>query len=196
MTTTLTEHYKGLLMALACALVALSGVGPLAHNLRLALTGVHTPGVIVATKWDGCGPSGRSCAYFPVVRFRLRDGHTMEVEGTIGTDNPPEFHAGEKVTVYYDSWDPQTAVIDSWKDLWLGPLGSIVLGTVFVLLGAWKEESHQATSESHQATSESASETIIHEETGAYPAQEHDQVTSEFEAPCRGTRWQRRCPQP
>jgi hypothetical protein len=100
---------------------------------------------------------------------------------------------GQNVTVYYDSQHPQTALIDSWKDLWLGPLGPIVPGTVLVLLGAWKEAWKE---ESHQATSEPASETIIHEETGAYPAQEHDHVTSEFEAPCRGTRWQWRCSQP
>ena len=132
MTTTLTEHYKGLLMALACALVALSGVGPLAHNLRLALTGVHTPGVIVATKWDGCGPSGRSCAYFPVVRFPLRDGHTVEVEGTIGSDNPPEFHIGQKVTVAYDPQRPTSMVIATWGNV-LAPLGLIVLASFFAL---------------------------------------------------------------
>jgi Protein of unknown function (DUF3592) len=136
MTRAITEHYKELLMALACALFALSGVGELAHNLRLALTGVHTPGVIVANKWDGCGPSGHSCAYFPVVRFRLRDGHSAEVEGTIGSDNPPQFHVGQKVTVAYDPQRPTSMVITAWGNV-LAPLGLIVLASFFALAMAW-----------------------------------------------------------
>jgi hypothetical protein len=43
-----------------------------------------------------------------------------------------------------------------------------------------RQRAHANEEESHQTTSESASETIIHEDTGAHPAQEHDQVTSEF----------------
>jgi hypothetical protein len=40
------------------------------------------------------------------------------------------------VTVYYDPRHPQTALIDSWEDLWLGPLVMIVMGTVFGLAAA------------------------------------------------------------
>ena len=61
----LMEQYKEVLMALACALFALSGVGELAHNLRLVLTGLHTHGVIVANGvllWAGNGLAAPTAA--------------------------------------------------------------------------------------------------------------------------------------
>jgi hypothetical protein len=51
--------------------------------------------------------------------------------------DPPEFRVGQKVTVYYDPQHPQTARIDSWRQLWVGALMWIVLGSVFGLVGAW-----------------------------------------------------------
>jgi hypothetical protein len=68
-----------------------------------------------------------------VVRFVLRGGQTVVIRGTIGTDNPPEYHAGEKVMVYYDPRHPQTAVIGSWGDVWFFPLTQIVLTSFFAL---------------------------------------------------------------
>ena len=136
MTRAITEHYKELLMALVCALVALWGVDMMVHNLRLVLTGLRTPGVIVANELDCGGRGGHSCDYVPVVRFVARAGQTYEVRGTVGGD-PPEFRQGEAVTVYYDLQHPQTARIDSGEDLWLVPLALIVMGTFFGLAMAW-----------------------------------------------------------
>jgi Protein of unknown function (DUF3592) len=145
------------------------------QNLHLVQTGLRTTGIIVANEYHYKG----RYEYYPVVRFVAQGGQTYVVQSRFGAE-PPEFRQGENVTVYYDPRHPQTALIDSWKDLWLGPLGWIVVGTVFVLLGAWKEAWKE---ESHQATSESASETIIHEETGAHPAQDvtwHPHLSSSF----------------
>jgi hypothetical protein len=63
-------------------------------------------------------------------------GQTYEVRGTVGA-NPPAFRVGQTVTVYYDPQHPQTALIDTGKDLWLFPLVAIVMGTMFGLAGAW-----------------------------------------------------------
>ena len=137
MTKAITEHFKELLLALICALLALWGVDRMVHNLSMVLTGLRTPGVIVANDLDCGGRGGHSCDYVPVVRFVARGGQTYEVRGTIGTDNPPEYHVGQKVTVYYDPRHPESALINSWVDLWLYPLGVIVMGTFFGLVITW-----------------------------------------------------------
>jgi hypothetical protein len=135
MTRAITEHYKELLMALVCALLALWGLDMMVHNLRLVLTGLRTPGVIMANDLDCGGRGGHSCDYVPVVRFALPGGQTYVVRTTSGT-SPPEFQVGQHVTVIYDPRHPESAVIDSWGDL-LAPLALMVMGTFFGLLLAW-----------------------------------------------------------
>ena len=134
MTKATTEHYKELLLALICALLALWGVDRMVHNLSMVLTGLRTPGVIVSNDLE-CGR--RSCEHVPVVRFVARGGQTYEVRSTMARDNPPEYHVGQNVTVYYDPRRPESALINSWEDLWLLPLGVIVMGTFFGLVITW-----------------------------------------------------------
>ena len=112
-----------------------AGVTMMGDTLYLVQAGRHTTGVIVANErvWTGHG----GYQSYPVVRFVARGGQTYEVRGTIGTDNPPEYHVGQKVTVYYDPRHPESALINSWEDLWLFPLGVIVMGTFFGLVITW-----------------------------------------------------------
>jgi hypothetical protein len=104
------------------------------HNLRLALTGWRTPGVIVAN-YQYVDSRNRGSGFYPVVRFALPGGQTYVVRTTSGT-SPPEFQVGQHVTVIYDPRHPESALIDSWRDL-LAPLGLIVMGTFFGLAMAW-----------------------------------------------------------
>jgi hypothetical protein len=59
-----------------------------------------------------------------------------EVRGAGGA-SASEFQVGQHVTVIYDPQHPESALIDTGKGLWLGPLVLIVMGTVFGLGGAW-----------------------------------------------------------
>jgi Protein of unknown function (DUF3592) len=125
----------------ACALGAalfggialVGGLRRMNENLHFVQTGLRTTGVVVANhRVHGRGGG----TYYPQVRFVLPGGQTYEVRGTTDGADPPEFRVGQNVTVYYDPQHPQTALIDSWKDLWLFPLLWIVMGTVFWLVAA------------------------------------------------------------
>jgi hypothetical protein len=113
----------------ACVVV---GAGMLYNDVHMEQTGHRTTGVVLANDVEY---NRAQRTYYPVVRFVLRGGQTSVVRSTVGAD-PPEFRQGETVTVYYDPRDPQTALIDS-DQLWLEPLGVIVVGTVFMLAGGW-----------------------------------------------------------
>jgi hypothetical protein len=109
------------------------GLTMMGDNLYLVQAGVRTTGVIVANERVWTGHGGHK--YDPVARFVARGGQTYVVRDTVGAD-PPEFRMGEKVTVYYDPQDPQTALIDS-DHLRLLPVALLVVGTFFGLGGAW-----------------------------------------------------------
>ena len=108
------------------------GVGTLYDDVQIVQTGLRTTGVIVANEYHS---SGRSYAYYPVVRFVAQGGQTYVVQSRFGA-NPPEFRQGEAVTVYYDPRHPQRIMIDS-DGQWTDPLLPIVMGAVFGLAGAW-----------------------------------------------------------
>jgi hypothetical protein len=132
------------------------GLRTMIENLHIVLTGLRTTGVVVAKELDSSGrhPVSYPVVRFvlrrpvpaPVLAFGHfvpdRTGHlvpvragaggdavraqTYEVQGTAGTD-PPEFHVGQHVTVLYDPQHPESALIDSWRDLWQEPVGMIVI---------------------------------------------------------------------
>ena len=78
---------------------------------------------------------------YPVVAFTDRDGQSHTVQVPEGS-SPPEWSAGDAVTVLYDPANPQSARIDSWSStllLWLLPgitgiAGIAFLGAVYLVL--------------------------------------------------------------
>jgi hypothetical protein len=74
----------------------------------------------------------RGSGFYPVVRFALPGGQTYVVRTTSGT-TPPEFQVGQHVAVIYDPQHPESALIDSWRDLWQGPVWMIGTGTLIAL---------------------------------------------------------------
>jgi hypothetical protein len=91
----MADSLHRMLSVLLGIVLLVGGLVMLADNLQIVQTGVRTTGVIVANDFD-C--SGRSCGYYPEVRFVLRGGQTSVVRGTDRAD-PPEFREGEAVTV-------------------------------------------------------------------------------------------------
>jgi len=72
---------------------------------------------------------------YPVVAFTDRDGENHTVQVSEGS-NPPEWAAGDAVTVRYDPEYPEGARIGSWTSdllLWLLPGITGIVGTGFLL---------------------------------------------------------------
>src|SRR5687767_13322061 len=74
--------------------------------------------------------------YAPKVRFTTKDG-AQETFTSSSSSNPPSHREGDAVTVLYEPERPSNAKIDSFMDLWFGPLmvGG-VFGIIFTLVGA------------------------------------------------------------
>jgi len=70
--------------------------------------------------------------YVPRVRFQTKNGQIIEFYSGNGS-NPPMYEVNDKVKVLYNSDFPQYAVINSFIELWLGPVIYTGLGLFFVL---------------------------------------------------------------
>lgn len=78
--------------------------------------------------------SDKSTTYRPVVSFTTNDGKKIEYNSLVGS-NPPSYHEGETVEIFYDPVNPHDASINGFASLWLGTLILGIIGTVFFLIG-------------------------------------------------------------
>lgn len=78
--------------------------------------------------------SDNSTTYKPVVAYTTKDGKQIEFTSSVSS-NPPSYHEGETVEIFYDPADPYDAEINGFVSLWLAPLILGILGTVFSLIG-------------------------------------------------------------
>jgi hypothetical protein len=71
--------------------------------------------------------------YYPRLVFLTKDGNSVSVRSSTGT-NPPYFSEGQEVTVIYDRSKPADARIDTFTQLWFLQLvlGFIGLGYLFL----------------------------------------------------------------
>lgn len=77
----------------------------------------------------------RETLFYPVVEFRTVDGESIRFQGSTGS-NPAAYRAGDTVKVLYDPQTPQSALIDSWEEVWM-PSGILIgIGGIFALMGA------------------------------------------------------------
>jgi hypothetical protein len=71
-----------------------------------------------------------------LIRFSTSDGQVVQFNSPVQS-NPPEFHLGQTVRVYYNLSDPQSSARpDSWLSLWFWTGLAGLLGLVFGLVGA------------------------------------------------------------
>lgn len=95
---------------------------------------LRAPGSVVDTVVQQ--ESGDNSVFsYPVVAFTDRDGKSHTVQVSEGS-SPPEWAAGDAVTVRYDPAYPEGARIESWTSdllLWLLPGITGIVGTGFLL---------------------------------------------------------------
>ena len=99
----------------------------------LLATGERAEGRVIELEYRRSDDGG---SYYPVVRFRSAGGEEITFRSSFGT-SPPAFSEGEAVTVLYDPRNPYAGKIDSFSQLWLGPLILGLLGGVFGGIGGY-----------------------------------------------------------
>ena len=86
-------------------------------------------------RWQSVGHAGdRTLLAFPVLRFSLPDGRTVETQSRWGT-NPPAAKPGAQVTVLYDAEDPTRASIPAGGAASFVSWVIIALGLLLIVIG-------------------------------------------------------------
>ncbi len=83
-----------------------------------------------------------STKYRPLVRFQTKQGVTYEFLPGNGS-NPPMYEVGEHVPVIYNPAAPSYAVINTFIEIWLGPLIYAGVGLLLFFSSwlSWKKSS-------------------------------------------------------
>lgn len=98
-------------------------------------TASRAPGEVTDLRWQSVGQAGdRTPLAFPVLRFSLPDGRTVETQSTWGT-NPPPAKPGAQVTVLYDPADPTRASVPAGGTASLVSWVIVALGGLLVFVG-------------------------------------------------------------
>jgi hypothetical protein len=100
---------------------------------RFVTRGERADGVIVAMKKHQ-GVGGK---YFPLVRFQTKDGKTINFTPGNGS-NPPMYKLFDHVPVIYNNDYPNTAVINSFIEIWLAPVVYVGLGLLLLIFSGFQ----------------------------------------------------------
>ena len=120
---------RGAFIALVLGLPFLIfGVKELYQVNKFVMRGDQADGIIVEMKK---GPSKLS-KYHPRIRFKTKEGKTIEFSPSNGS-NPPMYEVNDHVQVVYNSDYPNYAVINSFIEIWLGPVIYAGLGLLFLI---------------------------------------------------------------
>jgi hypothetical protein len=82
-----------------------------------------------------------STTWAPVFEFKDGAGATHRVQSSTSS-SPAAYKVGENVPVLYLAEDPQAARIDSFMNLWFGPVLLAGMGMVFALLAGFVFRKH------------------------------------------------------
>jgi hypothetical protein len=88
--------------------------------------------LVLRSSTDSKGRS--SSVYYPVVKFTPNSGEPTIFESNTGSQ-PPAFTKGQQVEVLYNLRKPNSAMINSWFELWFLPAIFTGMGLLFVLIG-------------------------------------------------------------
>jgi hypothetical protein len=95
--------------------------------------GAHAEGIIVEMKKG----SSILSKYHPRVRFQTKEGKTIEFSPGNGS-NPPIYEVNDHVPVVYNRDYPNHAVINSFIEIWLGPVIYAGLGLLLLIFSSFQ----------------------------------------------------------
>jgi len=125
---------KGIIITLILGLpFFIFGMKELYQVNRFVTRGERADGVIVAMKKHQ-GVGGK---YFPLVRFQTKDGKTINFTPGNGS-NPPMYKLFDHVPVIYNNDYPNTAVINSFIEIWLAPVVYVGLGLLLLIFSGFQ----------------------------------------------------------
>jgi hypothetical protein len=107
-------------------------------TLAFVARATASPGRVVELRSHS---ASKGSVYRPVVRFEPDGGPERTFESSTGS-NPPSYHLGEAVTVLWTPGHPEEARIQSFGDLWFGPLALGLMGLLCGVLGVvflWRD---------------------------------------------------------
>ena len=72
----------------------------------------------------------------PIVQFQTDTGEEVVVEGTVDNTSILQnlCESGEQVEIIYDPLNPKNAVINTFAELWFGPLLTWAIGIGFIFV--------------------------------------------------------------
>lgn len=116
------------------------GIAILIGTISIALNTFHflaqskvTTGKVIQLVPNQSSDSGYT--YAPVILFTLEDNKSVKFQSSVSS-NPPAHSIGDTVPVIYDPVSPVHAEINSFFNLWFGPLVLGFLGMVFTAVGS------------------------------------------------------------
>jgi hypothetical protein len=95
--------------------------------------GVHADGIIVEME-KGPGILGK---YQTRVRFQTEEGITIEFSPG-NASNPPMYNVNDHVPVVYNPDSPNYAVINSFIEIWLGPVIYASIGLFLLIISSFR----------------------------------------------------------
>jgi len=120
---------KGAFITLVLGLpFLLFGLKGLYQVNKFVARGEQAVGIIVEMKKG----SSILSKYHPRIRFQTKKGKTVEFSPGNGS-NPPMYEVNDHVSVVYNPDYPNYAVINSFIEIWLGPVIYAGLGLLFLI---------------------------------------------------------------
>lgn len=126
-----TEKQGPLLLIFFCAGLLLLSIGLYwgRQNINFLDRAIKAGGEVIRLDRQGG-------YYYPIVKYQDSSGISRTLYGSTGS-RPPTYFEGERVNVLYDPNDdqfPLNAKIDSFMQLWFGPICLSGLGSVFIIV--------------------------------------------------------------
>ena len=94
---------------------------------------IRAQGLVVSSgkEWSAGGGGGMMVSaglrvWRPVAQFTIPGGQTVEFRSRFST--PVRYEPGQPVPVCYRANHPESALIDTFSQAWLYPVGSLVIG--------------------------------------------------------------------
>ena len=122
------------MFAVVGPVLVVRGIQSIRRDSRFQQRALRAQGVVTQIRWDHRGEDSSS---YPVVRFNLPDGRTVEASATQGAA-PGSGSEGDSVNVLYDPQNPTDIRIDGlFGSGKMGGAVMIVMGVVFFFMGVF-----------------------------------------------------------
>jgi len=128
-------------LGLAMLIVALSLAG---RSAAILWRGQRAVGEVVRMQKDA-GSASSSTTYAPILRYRTKDGRTLEAAGP--PESFPQYGLGDRVPLHFSRSKPSQIRLDTFDGLWTPAVASGIIALLFAGVGGviwWSERGAQA----------------------------------------------------